>query len=129
MQEFRFMTLDEIVQINKSQIILFGGLIGIRDKALLESALHEPMKTFDQKYLYENIFIMAAVYAHSIIKNHPFVDGNKRTGILTALLFLHYNGFIPKFKQDELYEVTMNIAISEISILELAKILESKCNH
>ncbi len=124
MQEIRFLTPDEIVRIHANQITQFGGLHGIRDYGLLESAAYEPQASFGGEYLYQDIFKMSAAYAYSIIKNHPFIDGNKRTGTLSALMFLDYNGYEVILSQDQLYELAISIAISKIAIDNIASFLK-----
>ena len=75
-------------------------------------------------YLFNDCFSMAAVYAHGIIKNHPFIDGNKRSGILAALLFLEINGYQPIFDNKELVELGIDIATNKISLEQLAACLK-----
>ncbi len=106
--------------IHLDQIRRYGGLSGIRDINLLDSAINYPKATFNQLYVHADIYHMAAAYALAIIKNHPFVDGNKRTGLIVALLFLAYNGITLDASQEEIYEITMQIAESKISEKEIA---------
>lgn len=73
-----FLTEEEIISIHTVQINKYGGPHGIRDKGLLASAVHTPQATFSNQYLHQDIFQMAAAYMYSIIKNHPFIDDNKR---------------------------------------------------
>ena len=82
-----FLSYDEILEVHDDQILRYGGSNGIRDKKLLFSALAQPGISFGGQYLHETIFEMAAAYLYHIIKNHPFLDGNKRTGIVSALIF------------------------------------------
>jgi death on curing protein len=125
MDQVCFLLIDEVIKINADQIALYGGLHGVRDFALLDSAINRAKASFQGTYLYGDIFIMAAAYAHSIIKNHPFVDGNKRTGIVSALLFLGCNGYKPTLNDDQLIEIAMNVATSNMSLNELATYLKS----
>ena len=83
----RFLDIDEVILINKSQIQLFGGLHGIRDKGLLESAIYNVQASFEDKFLYKDIYHMAAGYAYGIIKNHAFLDGSKPHGHCVQLAF------------------------------------------
>ncbi|MGE9266637.1 MAG: type II toxin-antitoxin system death-on-curing family toxin [Verrucomicrobiales bacterium] len=105
--------LDECLMIHDKLIAAFGGLNGIRDKALLESALGRPRQT----YHYENAdpFELAASYAHGIIKNHPFLDGNKRTAFVTAVLFLESNGYQFTATQNDATTHTLALADSSLS--------------
>jgi len=82
-----FLTLDEVLSLHAEQIRLFGGSSGIRDIGLLQSAIGSVEATFDGAFLHETIFSMAAIYLYGICRNHPFVDGNKRTAAATALVF------------------------------------------
>lgn len=118
--EIYFLTLEDVKMIHVGQIRKYGGAHGIRDINLLDSSIHYPQATFDQKYVHSDIYLMAAAYAFSIIKNHPFLDGNKRTGFVAALSFLYRNDIILDADPQELYEITMRIAESKISEAEIA---------
>lgn len=126
MQKIRFLDIDEVILVNKSQIQLFGGLHGIRDKGLLESAVYDVQASFGGRYLYKDIYHMAAGYAYNIIKNHPFIDGNKRTGIVCCLIFLHFNDIEIEFAQEELYKLGIAIATSKIDIDKIAVVFKKK---
>lgn len=116
-----FMSYSEIVHIHNTAIIRFGGRRGIHDKGLLESAINHPemMIEFgnDEDYKIHNL---AAGYFFHIIKNHPFIDGNKRTGLLTALEFMYRNGFELKTNFQDLYQLALETASSQISEKEVA---------
>jgi death-on-curing protein len=88
-----FLSLAEVLEIHRDQIERYGGEPGIRDIGLLQSALAMPAAGFGGSFLHEDLFEMAAAYLFHIIRNHPFVDGNKRTGVVAALVFLIMNGF------------------------------------
>ena len=105
-----FITLAEVIEIHKNQITLYGGRDGIRDINLLSSALAMPRATFDGKYLNKDLFEMAAAYAYHLCQNHPFVDGNKRVGLVAALVFLEFNGIEVDDPRGLLYNAMMNIA-------------------
>jgi death on curing protein len=124
MQEIRFLFLEEVVRIHADQITLFGGMQGIRDYRLLESALYEPQASYNSRYLYQDIFAMSSAYAYGIIKNHPFIDGNKRTGIVSALTFLEYNGYEINLSQNQLYKLAISIATSKTAIPKVASVLK-----
>jgi len=98
--EIRFLKINEIIEIHDEEIIAAGGLEGIRDIKLLESAIGAVQATFDGKFLM-SIFEMAATYVNSIVFNHPFLDGNKRTAAASALTFLYLNGYNINEKYDE----------------------------
>lgn len=92
MKEPLFLGLDEVIEIHRDQIERYGGHPGIRDIELLKSAVAVPTAGFGEGYLHADIFEMAAAYLFHIIRNHPFVDGNKRTGTVAAVVFLIMNG-------------------------------------
>jgi len=87
-----FLSLDEIIEIHRDQVERYGGELGIRDVALLQSAVAVPKAAFGGEFLHSDIFEMAAAYLFHIVKNHPFIDGNKRTGAVAAVVFLAVNG-------------------------------------
>src|SRR6476661_4333770 len=87
-----FLTLQEVLDLQTHQIARYGGSMGVRDLGLLESALAMPQAQFGGEFLHEDIYMMAAAYLFHITKNHPFVDGNKRAGLATMILFLNLNG-------------------------------------
>jgi death-on-curing family protein len=91
-----FLTLDEVLEIHAQQIELYGGSDGVRDPAGLESAVATPMATFGGEFLHSSLPSMAAAYLFHICQNHPFVDGNKRTGANAAITFLLINDWGPK---------------------------------
>lgn len=104
-----FLTIEIVLALHSEHLDQFGGGEGLRDRGLLESALAQPMATFDTAYLHEDLHAMAAAYLFHVVQNHPFVDGNKRTGYLTALVFLELNG-IPTPYVAEMYRVVMAVA-------------------
>lgn len=91
MNQVHFLTIKNFLPLYKKMMKKYSGHFGeIRSKALLESALMEPQASFENQYLYEDIFEMAAAYFYHIIKNHPFVDGNKRGGDIGCFIFSQY---------------------------------------
>ena len=106
-------------------IELYGGSYGLRDKNLLESALEMPKSGFGDNYFHTTIFEMAAAYLFHLVKNHPFVDGNKRIGFGCADLFLAMNNIELNLSEDEAVELTMNIASETSSKIEIAEVLEA----
>ncbi len=87
-----FLTLHEVLEIHANQIQLYGGREGVRDQGLLEAALAQAESTFGEEYLHKDIFEMAAVYLYHLVQNHPFIDGNKRVGATSSVVFLSING-------------------------------------
>ena len=112
--EPRFLTLAEIVEIHRDQVMRYGGDAGIRDLALLKSALGTPAATFGGDFLHTGIFEMAAAYLFHLVKNHPFVDGNKRVGAVAALVFLILNGFDFKAPEEELADLVFCVAKGDL---------------
>jgi len=96
---FLFLEPNEVLEIHQTCLEKYGGAPGIRDLALLESAVAMPLAGFGQEYFHEDIFAMAAAYLFQIARNHPFVDGNKRTAAAAAVTFLALNGM--KLEADE----------------------------
>jgi death-on-curing protein len=104
----------KIIEINKLTTEEQGGLHGLRDKHLLESAIANPQNL--HHYQNSDIYALASSYAVSIIKNHPFLDGNKRIGFLSMDLFLRMNGKKVKFLHKEAVEMMVKVAISDVDL-------------
>src|SRR4030067_1897134 len=109
MEDVLFLTLAEVVDIHSNQIKLYGGLPGIRDITLLSSAIAMPHASFHGEYLHNGIYEMAAAYAFHIGRNHPFVDGNKRAALVSALVFLELNGISISDAQGTLYDALLDL--------------------
>lgn len=107
-------TLDDVERIHEILIEKFGGKKGIRDKGILESSIGRPFQTFDQKELYPNPVDKAAAIFESIVSNHPFVDGNKRTAYVLARLLLREYNLDIRATQDEKYRFVISTAKGEI---------------
>ena len=93
MAEPRFLSVEDVIDIHADQIERYGGSLGVRDVELLRSAIGMPEAGFGNQYLHADLFEMAAAYLYHIVQNHPFIDGNKRTGAMAAFVFLQLNGF------------------------------------
>src|ERR1044071_5988339 len=102
--------IKEVEQLHRILIDKFGGSHGIRDNSALQSALARPFQTFDGKELYTSVLEKAASLIESILINHPFIDGNKRTGYTLLRLFLIQNGIDIATSQDNKYEFVIDIA-------------------
>jgi death on curing protein len=105
---------DDVERIHEILIDKFGGKKGLRDKGLLESSVQRPFQMFNQKELYPEPVDKAAAILESIISNHPFLDGNKRTAYVVARLVLRTNNLDIKATQDKKYEFVMSAAKGEI---------------
>lgn len=110
LQEPLFLTVDDVLELHADQLRLFGGSDGIRDPGALDSAIATAAATFGGAYLHEDLFHMAAAYAFHIAQNQPFLDGNKRTALNAALVFLDINGWIVTDPQETLYDAMIAIA-------------------
>ncbi len=113
-----------MLDIHKRQIERFGGLDGIRDVGLLDSALAQPQATFFGELLHPTIPTQAAAYLYHLAKNHPFLDGNKRTAFATMIAFLNMNGYELNMTEEVAYNMVMQVAQSEMSKEELFSFLE-----
>lgn len=107
------MLLDNILVLHKLSVDDYGGAHGIRDLAMLESAVQRPFQTFDRQDLYASVIEKAAAIGESIIINHPFVDGNKRTGLLAIFELLHKGNLTVNSSKDELYQFVIDISTGE----------------
>ncbi len=106
----RFLSVSDVLGFHEDQLANYGGAPGVRDMGLLESAVAMPMAGFGDQYLHADLFEMAAAYLYHIVSNHPFVDGNKRTGTVTALAFLMLNGIEPEIENEELEQFVRSVA-------------------
>lgn len=116
-----YLTHEQVLFIHYLIIKETGGSHGIRDLTLLQSAVSRPMATFDNNDLYPDLFTKAAAIMHSIIKNHPFIDGNKRTAITSASIFLLRNNYILTASNKGLEQFTSKVASGNIELTEIAK--------
>jgi death-on-curing protein len=123
-----FLTVDEVLEIHLQQIELYGGSDGVRDPAGLESAVATPMATFGGEFLHSTIPSMAAAYLFHVCQNHPFVDGNKRTGANAAITFLLINDWEPGFSEDELVYLVLSVASGAMPKSALTEEFEARCH-
>ena len=105
-----FLTLDEIIAIHRDQTARYGGAGGVRDLGLLQSALAMPAAGFEGQYLHSDLCEMAAAYLFHIVRNHPFVDGNKRVGAVAAYVFLATNNVRLTADQDAYADLVLSVA-------------------
>jgi len=112
-EQTKWLLLEVVNAMHEAQLAEHGGLGGSRDEgALVESALARPENHFD--YGESDTFVLAATYADGIIKNHPFADGNKRTGFLTAFTFLYLNGYHLQAPEADAVVMTQDLAAGKI---------------
>lgn len=117
-------TKEEVSRLHKLSVIKYGGKDGIRDEGLLESAIARPFQTFGGEELYPSVFEKAAAFVESIIVNHPFIDGNKRTGLLGMLALLDREGIVLTAPNEEVYSFIVSISTGSISFEEIKKWLK-----
>jgi death-on-curing protein len=116
----KFLGIEAVIAIHYDQIATFGGAHGLRDLGLLESALGQAQQTYAYK---RDIYEAAAQYCVSLAKDHPFLDGNKRTAAACMLTFMLLNQVEPTLTSDQLFEWTLRVAISELDRQKLAILL------
>ena len=121
-----FLTLDDVLIAHGDLIDLFGGDPGLRDLGLLESALAQPMAGAGGIYAHPDLFSMAAAYLFHIVRNHPFVDGNKRTALVAALLFLGLNGVELETDDEPLEVMVWSVARNELGKEQIASWLRER---
>jgi death-on-curing protein len=116
-----FLSLGEVLEIHRDQIERYGGDPGIRDLGLLQSALAMPAAGFGGRYLHTDLFEMAAAYLFHITQNHPFLDGNKRTGAVASLVFLALNGVDVGADEEEFEKTVLRVAEGKIDKAAVAE--------
>lgn len=115
------LTVAQVCLIHGDLIAASGGLDGLRDSGLLDSALQAPFQTFDGQALYPSVQQKAAQLGFALIANHPFVDGNKRIGIHAMLVFLALNGIDLDYTQEELIALGLGLASGDVDAVSLLR--------
>lgn len=118
-----FLTLAEVLEIHQDQVRRYGGVIGVRDIGLLQSALAIPQAGSGGQYYHTDLFEMAAAYLFHIVKNHPSIDGNKRTGAAAALVLLDINGVDVLISNEKLVNTVLTVAAGRLQRSSVAEIL------
>lgn len=116
----QYLTAEQVLFLHSRLIAETGGGNGVRDLGMLLSALGRPQATFDERELYPDFFLKAAALMDSLVRNHPVVDGNKRTAITAAALFLRANGYRLVVENHEMVRFTLTCAQSQRSLDEIA---------
>ncbi len=120
-----FLSLDEVLALHADQISRYGGEEGVRDLALLQSALAMPQARFGGQWLHPTLHEMAAAYLFHVVRNHPFVDGNKRTGLVCAIAFLGLNDLELTAEPDDLVELVLGVAEGRTDKAQVAVFLKA----
>ncbi len=120
-----WLTKEQILYLHSELIASTGGLDGLRDDNLLQSALLSPMQTYDSKELFPTLVDKAARLACGLTQNHPFIDGNKRIGAHAMLVVLALNGISLFYSQKELSDIFLQLAADKISFNELREWIDS----
>ena len=111
----RYFTLEEMLYLHDRVIKRTGGRAGIRALALLESAIYRPASTFGGEDLYPDLFSKAAALVHSLVNNHPFTDGNKRTAYAAGARFLFVNGYTVRAMQRSVVKFLLDVEAKKLS--------------
>ena len=119
-----FLSLENIISIHARMIKEFGGMPGITDQGMLESAAAMPRAGIAGEFLHESLPAMAAAYLFHLCKNHPFFDGNKRVAVVAAEIFLNINGLRLNVSNGELKELCLGVAAGELSKSETVALFE-----
>jgi death on curing protein len=108
------LTVANVLEIHAEAISQFGGSAGIREMALLESAVAAPQASFGGEPVYTNLIEVAAAYHFFLCRNHPFVDGNKRAALGACIVFLRLNGIEPQSDSQSWEDLTLDVAASKL---------------
>src|SRR5262249_50757240 len=111
--------------LHADQVDRYGGALGIRDLALLESAIAAPTASYQGEFLHGSLYEIAAAYLFHLVKNHPFVDGNKRVALISTIVFLGFNDLALTAEPDELTSLVLGVADGSVSKAEVAVFLKS----
>jgi death on curing protein len=114
MADQRFLSVEEVIEIHADQLARYGGTQGVRDVELLQSAIGMPEAGFGDRYLHADLYDMAAAYLYHIVQNHPFTDGNKRTGAMAAFVFLKLNGLTLNVTESAFEELVLKAAQGQV---------------
>lgn len=120
----KFLTVSQAIKIHGIIIDELGGANGLRSRELLESAVFRMRTSFEGRDLYKTIFEKAATILESIAKNHPFIDGNKRTAFVCSVTFLEVNGYKTAFDAEKAEDFMTKVANREKSLVEISNFLK-----
>jgi len=125
----RFLKIQEVIEIHDCLVQDFSGKLGIRDLGLLSSDVEMPRAQFGGQFLHESIFDQAAAYLFHISKNHPFIDGNKRTAAISSLIFLEDNKIFLSFDEIRFEKMVIETATGKLKKQEISFMLKNWKNH
>lgn len=121
----KILTIEQVIMLHNDLISQTGGSYGIRDSSLLDSAVNTPFQSFGGEDLYPTLLEKAARLGYGLIKNHPFVDGNKRIGTHAMLVFLAVNRVFLKYEDADLIETILNVASGTMNEKQLLSWLQA----
>ena len=121
-----FLNLDQVVRLHGELVERYGGIDGTRDIGLLHSAIAMPQASYGGDYLHADIYEMAAAYLYHIVQDHPFLDGNKRTGAAAAIVFLAINGTEVDADEEGLVALTLSVADGKCGKKEIAEFFRTR---
>lgn len=121
-----YLNQNQVLKLHEKIIKEFGGIPGIRNEASLQSALANPLQTFAGLDLYPSVFDKAVQLCFGIIKNHPFLDGNKRLGLHLMLILVHINGLKIDIAHDELIDIIFKVADGTFNQQDFLQALKEK---
>lgn len=122
-------TARQVLILHERMIQKYGGSSGVRDMGMLESAVGRPFASFSGEDLYPDIFMKAGAFIQSIVKNHPFIDGNKRTAFTGATTFLMANGVTVSAGIDQVVKFMLKVANENLSVDEIAQWLKRRTKN
>ena len=115
------LTKEQVLRLHEDLIEEFGGIHGVRDDGLLESALSAPFQTFDGQDLYPSVLEKAGRLGYGLIRNHPFLDGNKRIGVHVLLVCLALNGVRLSYDDEDLIQTALGVASGSVAFEEFCR--------
>ena len=122
----RYLTVEEVLEINAE---VMGGRHVLRDRGLLESAVARPQASALGTDAYPDLVTKAAALLHSLVLNHPFVDGNKRTAVLATLVFLDLNGYVIRWDQDRALDFVLRLAQHQVELEDAIVFLRDRMHR
>jgi death-on-curing protein len=120
------LTYEHIVTLHDMALLQYGGLPGVKDEGYIHLVVDKPFSEFFGEEQYPGIFLKAAVYWHGLATAHCFNDGNKRTALMTALVFLQINGYELAVEDDVLFDVCIQVATKQLDLHGLARWIENQ---